>query len=912
MSFFRAALLASTFATIVSSPAIAQDAQATAPNSAAADSADKGSDPGQAIVVSGIRASLKNAIDVKRSAIAVMDVITAEGVGKFPDRNVAESLSHIPGVSVDHQFGIGERVSIQGTDPALNRILIDGHSIASADWGGNPGDVTGRTFNYSLLAPEVISRVEVYKSPEPWIDEGALGGTVLVRTRKPLDMKANSLNGSIGVNYNDRSKIANPRGSLLYSWKNKDETFGIMVAGTYDKDSLARAGIEYFGYSTGKDFLQKDANGDLLTDGNGNYVPKNPALAINGGTTQDLANARYPAGINHAYFKQTRQRIGGQFAVQYAPTSDFELIATGMHIQGTYNNFSQSEFIYPNYNPGNISAVTLSNGLISSASMANGTSTQAELDMNYRKTKVTNDSYNLAGTWHVSDRFTLSGNGGWSKATGGTNPEYLMSLYSNGGYTFDYTGTSTSVNYNTAPTDASQWGRFSTSSQKLPDGTTINGYQIGGIAHSRQKDEEFYAQLDGKWEVSDAFFKDVRMGIKASTHQNALTVTGSKVFYTNPISLTDFTTHLTPGGLFNGLNDNGNANQFATLTEQGVVDALNNGLYVDTGIDKGSTFSVREKVANAYVQLDFGSGPIHGSGGYRMVYTSDRSNYFNSTDNGATYTPIVSNKDYLKFLPSLNVSWDISDNFKLRGAVAEVIARPRYAQLAGAFSRNDTNFTAAGGNPDLNPYQSTNYELSAEWYFRPGSLLSVEYFRRQISSYIVTKTVSQMLTPLGGTTPVEYQVTLPVNATNATVNGVSVGFQTPIWGGFGILTNYTYADAKSGVDSDGNVVNLPYLSKHTVNVIPYFEKDGFQARISWNWRSDYFTGIGRLNSVDKTAGYHQLDASIGYKITENLTVQANAQNLLDSTYYSYSGTKNAPTAFYKNGRVFAATLQFAY
>lgn len=910
MSLFRAALLATTTAIVVSSPAMAQDTQAAAP--AAADTSSAAETPGEAIVVSGIRASLKNAIDVKRSAIAVMDVITAEGVGKFPDRNVAESLSHIPGVSVDHQFGIGERVSIQGTDPALNRILIDGHSIASADWGGNSGDVTGRTFNYSLLAPEVISRVEVYKSPEPWIDEGALGGTVIVRTRKPLDMKANSLTGSIGVNYNDRSKIANPRGSLLYSWKNKDETFGILVAGTYDKDSLARAGIEYFGYSTGKDFLQKDAKGKLLTDANGNYIPKNSALQVNGGNLNDLANSRYPAGINHAYFKQTRQRIGGQFAIQYAPSSDFELIATGMHIQGTYNNFSQSEFIYPNYNPGNISSVTLSNGLISKATMADGNRTQAELDMNYRKTKVTNDSYNLAGTWHVSDRFTLSGNGGWSKATGGTNPEYLMSLYSNGGYTFDYTGSSTTVNYNTAPTNTSQWGRFSTSAQPLPDGSTITGYQIGGIATSRQKDEEFYGQLDAKWDVSDAFFKDVRMGIKASTHENSLTVTGSKVFYTSPVSLSDFTTHLTPSGLFNGLNDNGNSNQFATLTEQGVIDALNAGLYVDTGIDKSSTYKVREKVANAYVQLDFGSGPIHGSGGYRMVYTSDKSSYYATTDDVNTYTPTVSNKDYLKFLPSLNVSWDITDTFKLRGAVAQVIARPRYAQLAGAFSRSDTNLTASTGNPDLDPYQSTNYELSAEWYFRPGSLLSVEYFRREISSYVVTKTVPIMLTPLGSTTPQEYQVTKPVNASNATVNGVSIGFQTPIWGGFGILTNYTYANAKSGVDADGNVVNLPYLSKHTVNVIPYFEKDGFQARVSWNWRSDYFTGVGRLNSVDKTAGYHQLDASIGYKINEHFTVQANAQNLLDSTYYAYSGTKSAPTAFYKNGRVFAATLQFAY
>jgi TonB-dependent receptor len=224
-----------------------------------------------------------------------------------------------------------------------------------------------------------------------------------------------------------------------------------------------------------------------------------------------------------------------------------------------------------------------------------------------------------------------------------------------------------------------------------------------------------------------------------------------------------------------------------------------------------------------------------------MVYTSDKSSYYATTDGGNTYTPTVSHKDYLKFLPSLNVSWDITDTFKLRGAVAEVIARPRYAQLAGAFSRSDTNLTASTGNPDLDPYQSTNYELSGEWYFRPGSLLSVEYFRREISSYMVTKTVSEFVTA-GRHHRAEYQVTKPVNASNATVNGVSVGFQTAIWGGFGILTNYTYANAKSGVDADGNVVNLPYLSKHTVNVIPYFEKDGFQARVSWNWRSDYFTG----------------------------------------------------------------------
>ncbi len=881
---------------------MAQDATGSDQSDSTAANADV--NPANSIVVTGIRASLQNAINVKRNANAVVDVITAEGIGKFPDRNVAESLAHIPGVSVDHQFGIGERVSIQGTDPALNRILVDGHSIASADWGGNTGDVTGRTFNYSLLAPEIVSQVEVYKSPEPWIDEGSLGGTVIVRTRMPLDLKANTLNGSVGYNYNDRSKQGNPRGSLMYSWKNDAGTFGILVAGTYDEDSLARAGIEYFGYSTGADFL--------TTDSDGNTVLKNPNATITGGSLSDLANARYPVGINHAYFKQTRKRIGGQFAMQWAPSSDFEVALTGMHIQGTYNNYSQSEFIYPNWASSNLTSATISNGLITSASFADGTSTQAELDMNYRKTKVTNDSYNLATTWHASDSFTLTANGGWTKATGGTNPEYDLTMYSNGGYSFDYTGTSTSVTYNTAPSDASTFGRTSSSEITLPDGTTINGYQIGGIARSQQKDEEFYGQLDGKWDVDDSFFKDVRMGVKASTHENGTTVYGSKVYYDTPVSLSDFETNATPSGLFSGLNDSGNANSFQTLTAQGVIDALNDGIYVDSGLDKSSTFRVREKTADAYVQLDFETGPIRGNVGYRAVYTQDISHYYSTTDGGTTYTPTVAKRDYLKGLPSINVSWDMSDTFKLRGSIAEVIARPRYAQLAGAFSRDDTTLTASSGNPDLKPYQSTNYELSAEWYFRPGALLSVEYFRREISSYVVTKTVTEQLTPTGSDSPVDYQVSEPVNASNATVNGVSLAFQMPIWNGFGILTNYTYADASAGKDADGNVLNLPYLSRHTINVIPYYEKGAFQARVSWNYRTHYFTGVGRLNSNDSTAGYHQLDASVSYKISPNFTIQANAQNLLDSTYYSYSGTKSAPTAFYKNGRTFAATAQFSF
>ena len=122
------------------------------------------------ITVTGYRASLEKSQAVKRSANSIVDAISAEDIGKFPDINAAESLSHLPGISVDRQFGEGEKVSINGTDPALNRVLLNGQTIASGDWGGNPTDTSGRTFNYTLLSPEIIGLMEVYKTPEARID----------------------------------------------------------------------------------------------------------------------------------------------------------------------------------------------------------------------------------------------------------------------------------------------------------------------------------------------------------------------------------------------------------------------------------------------------------------------------------------------------------------------------------------------------------------------------------------------------------------------------------------------------------------------------------------------------------------------------------------------------------------------
>ncbi len=201
------------------------------------------------VVVTGIRASLKQALDSKRDSDAIVDVVTAEDVGKFPATNVAEAITIIPGVTIDKAFGQGEKVSILGTDPALNRTLLNGQTIASADWFIS--DQPGRTFNYSLLAPQLVSKVEVYKSPEAWLEEGSIGGTVNVSTRKPLDLGGTTISGAVGYLYNDRVEAGDPSVSAMFGWKNDADNFGVIVSAQRSIENIRRDGIESYGTVSG-------------------------------------------------------------------------------------------------------------------------------------------------------------------------------------------------------------------------------------------------------------------------------------------------------------------------------------------------------------------------------------------------------------------------------------------------------------------------------------------------------------------------------------------------------------------------------------------------------------------------------------------------------------------------------------
>jgi iron complex outermembrane receptor protein len=458
----RHAILATTALTLSAAAAQAQTTPTTTPpgsSEQAQPAAADGDKAGDEIVVTGYRGSLREAINVKRNANAVVDVITSEDVGKFPDRNVAESLSHIPGVSIDRRFGEGEKVAILGTDPALNRMLLDGHALASADWGGNDNDPSSRTFNYSLLAPELVDRLEVYKSPEPRIEEGSLGGTVIVRTRRPLDLPANSIFASGGYSYNDRSEKGNVRASGLYSWRNAGETFGILLAATYDKQNLTRAGVEFFGYDNTTPNADGTYNSPFVNRASdGTLSLKSPGATINGGTIADLYKAASPFGINYAYFQQQRQRKSVSGTMQFRPTSELTLTLNGIHIDGNYDNYSQSMYTIPGAWTGDVlQSATISNGVVTAASFGAAKQQASQLDTLVRHTKLKTDNLNLFADWEGDGGAKVGFAGGWSKAVGGRDPEYLFNVQTRLPYSYAFTSDTATVNYVGDPTNPANY-----------------------------------------------------------------------------------------------------------------------------------------------------------------------------------------------------------------------------------------------------------------------------------------------------------------------------------------------------------------------------------------------------------------------------------------------------------------------
>lgn len=200
------------------------------------------------ITVVGIAESLREAVKVKHESPAIVDAIVAKDVNKLPDRNLAEAVQRVPGVVINREFGEGERVSLRGVSPNLVHTTVNGHNVAVADWFVLEQLAATRSFNYLLLPSELIGLLTVYKSPTAELDEGGIGGTIDVRTRKPLDLAPFTMSGSVQNAYTETSGSNDPNVSALLSWRNEAKTFGVLFSGVFDRRDIRRDGVEVLGY----------------------------------------------------------------------------------------------------------------------------------------------------------------------------------------------------------------------------------------------------------------------------------------------------------------------------------------------------------------------------------------------------------------------------------------------------------------------------------------------------------------------------------------------------------------------------------------------------------------------------------------------------------------------------------------
>jgi len=257
------------------------------------------------------------------------------------------------------------------------------------------------------------------------------------------------------------------------------------------------------------------------------------------------------------------------------------------------------------------------------------------------------------------------------------------------------------------------------------------------------------------------------------------------------------------------------------------------------------------------------------------------------------------NRSYWDFLPSANLTFNVRPDLLLRAGVAKTMTRPGYAQLAGAFTLSDLALTGtAGGNPRLNPTRAWQFNLAAEWYYGKQSLLSVNLFYLDISSYITSQTFTQFLITQQHPAGANFLITGPVNGPGGTNKGVEVNWQQPIYAGFGLLANYTYADAKA---ANGDVIDGN--SKHTFNVTGYFENSLISTRFAYTFRSKFRSGVDRATPMWQD-DFGTLDGSLTVNITKNFALTADAQNLLNRKLYYFVGDPSIPRAYYDNGRTF--------
>jgi TonB-dependent receptor len=904
----------------------------------AADNSDS-ADTLQEVVITGIRHSLSSAAERKRDAEIVMDSITQEDLGKFPDANVAESLQRIPGVSIDRNNGEGQFVTVRGLGPQFNTVLFNGRTLASATKDANGKNL--REFTFDLLAAELISGADVYKTSQARMQDGSIGATINLHTARPLDLNGFRAVVTGKANYEPNSGDTTPQAFGLVSDTFADDKVGLLASVSYQKRTPSINSVTSDGYLP--NVSVGPSNAPLFTNV---YAPRN--LNVN--------NA-----LDH------RTRLGETLVGQFRPTDELLLTVDGLYDQ--FKSESDNHSLGAWFEPSQYTAATIDQNRTVTSLTTNG---NADMINSSTLRDTTTYEGGLNADWKPRDNLHVVFDATTSKAKdAGAGKSF-----------FTVTGVPTVYSFAEAQGDG-----FPSVFGFTPGALTNPALARTHLAHrsgSDVSDRVNEAKLDVEWKPDLGLFSAARTGVGFTDRKlenfSAGTLNVDCLYcgyptLTDPALLHTFTVH--------GLGSSGNVpTQFmaydpnaylAFLASPAALAALDVAHNLAPGTSAAQLAAqsqghgydavpnppdfVKERVYAGYVEADFKGELLDRSWllnvGARYIHTSvtahsqqralvdllpvpnDPTIYHAVYQNNGQYVPVDKDSSYNALLPDANLSVNLAPKVMFRLAASKTLTRPELNDLRPVTSYDTTrpaSLESSGGNPDLKPYRSTNYDVSLEWYPTSTTTLSVAGFYKDIKDFIVTTIQTETVTianagalPVGGFITGPNQATFaaarPRNAGSADVRGLELNVvHTFDWlpgflNGFGTQLNATF------VSTNRTFAKLTPAERFAVvglgnsqNAVLFYEKYGLSARIAYNRRGGFLSSISQGYGGEPlfVRTYGQFDASISYDLTKNLQLLLEGTNITNAKYITTARYDDQIRAWYDYGARFDAGVRLKF
>jgi len=892
----------------------------------------------QEVVVTGIRASLQRAMDIKRDADVVVDSISAEDIGKFPDANVAESLQRITGVSIDrNQVGEGQTVTIRGFGPTFNTVLVDGRQL--------PTQTGHRSFQFDTLPADLINGADVYKTSAASQDDGGIGGLMNLHTPRPLDLKHFTAIASVKGEKDDLSgSHVEPQGFVLLSDTFADGTFGALGSLSL-QERRAPTNRAFTGNWFSTDFPQ---------------LPGDPSGFM-------------PQQIDVIALDAFYRRIGGHGVLQWKPNDQLLMTLDGMYDK--YSIHSESNEIGWYFGP-----TTLASGTFDKNGVLTNFTTNEQLHTDYIREHQNTDllspsllkqvGYNAK--WNSGDnQFVVALDLDIAKNTvaGGTEPRYFTVAGFPSSVT--YTGNGGAGIPSLTSLGAPSLG---IPGQTYTDPNLLNTHFIQQQARDNS-DQINEGHLDLQWNIQTSVLQGLRSGLYFQNRilkADTLTTQGSAQCaycgYNTPAPAGLFSTFNGPssfGGYGSSLpgqwltyDPATYMNYLLTPAATAAEDAAKNlapgttsnnlGANGFAPTDSSSSYAISEKVEAFYVQFDLSGTlaglPWSGNIGGRYVHTKETSHGYTRVlvdllpiqGDPSEYNPVFANSgqllyvsashSYNNFLPSLNFRLNLTDQIIARAAVSRSLTRPDMYDLRPVINYNvlrPGEMQASGGNPDLKPYLSDNYDLSLEWYFAPASYASIGGFRKNIKDFVsnaysnlpqhIVNSQNLALYPDG---VVNFQFNAPTNSQSAFAEGLELALQHTLnwlpspFDGLGFNANATFMHSNAVLDAANTSSTFALTGLgNSQNFIVFYEKGPVGVRVAYNYRDTFLSGTA---PITHTKGYGQLDAQASYKITDNVLVTLAAANLTNAVQQTYDRYVNEFDSLNEFGRRYSAGVRVSF